>query len=73
MTLLLGIWSYAILAGSGIPVVRAAIMASLATLAEPVFKADPVAVLLAVAAAMALFDPSMGSDASFLLSFSATL
>ena len=48
--LLCGIWGYASLAGSGVPVVRAALMSTVSTLAEPVFKADAVATLFAVAA-----------------------
>lgn len=73
MLLICGIWGYAALAGSGIPVMRAAFMASVATLAEPLFKTDAVATLFAVAAGMVLWNPLIGSDASFLLSFAATL
>lgn len=71
--LLWGIWGYCALAGSGIPIIRAAIMASVATLAEPYFKCDVVPVLFWTWAVMTILDPSMGSSASFLLSFSATL
>ncbi len=71
--LIFGIWGYAALAGNGIPIVRAAIMASISTLAEPYFKCDVIPVLFAAGAVMAILDPSLGTSASFLLSFSATL
>lgn len=57
----------------GIPVVRASLMASAATVLAPVLKADPVAALLLTAACMTVANPTIGNDASFLLSFSATL
>lgn len=68
-----GIWAYAALAGTGIPVVRAAMMASVAVLAEPFFRTDPIVLLFAVGLAMVLHDPGIATNASFLLSFSATL
>lgn len=71
--LIFGIWGYAALAGNGIPIVRAAIMASISTLAEPYFKCDVIPVLFAAGAVMTILDPSLGTSASFLLSFSATL
>lgn len=71
--LLCGIWGYAALAGSGIPVMRAAFMSTVATLCEPAFEADAIATLLAVGVGMVLWNPLTASDASFLLSFAATL
>ncbi len=43
--LILGIWGYAALAGYGIPIIRAAIMATVSTVAEPYFRCDAVPVL----------------------------
>ena len=68
-----GIWGYAALAGCGIPIVRAAMMASVALFSEPFFKADPIPLLFSVGAAMVLWSPETAMSASFLLSFSATL
>lgn len=48
-------------------------MSTVATLCEPAFKADAVPTLFAVAAGTVLWNPQTASDASFLLSFAATL
>ncbi|MDQ1343465.1 MAG: competence protein ComEC [Patescibacteria group bacterium] len=73
LLLLSGIWGYAVLAGCGVPVVRAAMMASVALFSEPFFKTDPIPLLFSVGAAMVLWSPETAVSASFLLSFSATL
>lgn len=42
------VWGYALLAGSGIPIIRAALMASLAIIAEPWLKTDALSALFLV-------------------------
>lgn len=55
--LLVSIWGYAALAGFGIPIVRAAVMASAAIALRPFGKTDPTNLLFATAIGFLLFDP----------------
>jgi competence protein ComEC len=68
-----GIWIYAFLAGVGAPIVRAAIMATLAFLAQEMGKvAIAVRILVITSVVMLFITPSWIIDLSFLLSFAAT-
>jgi competence protein ComEC len=66
------IWLYAIIAGSGAPVIRAAIMASIFLVAELFGRQKNTLPALALAAAiMVTVDPKIINSASFQMSFSA--
>jgi ComEC/Rec2-related protein len=66
---LVGVWGYALLAGMGPPVVRAALMGSLAALARLLGRPEaPLAALAVAAGVMAGVSPSLLGQASFQLS-----
>ncbi|OGM19319.1 hypothetical protein A2955_05085 [Candidatus Woesebacteria bacterium RIFCSPLOWO2_01_FULL_37_19] len=71
---LIGVWVYAIFAGFDAPIIRAAIMGSIAFSAQELGRlGSSFRALLISAAAMLLINPGWISDLGFILSFAATL